>query len=77
MKTDVFKWQWGDREPWADPSMTRERAAHLLRVWRRQARQPANYRNVCEIKRVAPGQYRVASTHGETGTMIIVKEVQS
>lgn len=67
----TFQWRWDDRAPWPDPSMTRARAARLLRVWRRQARQPANYKNVTECTRIAPGCYRVVSSHGEVGTMII------
>lgn len=34
MKT-FFYWQWELTRPWPDPSMTRERAARLLRAWRR------------------------------------------
>ena len=67
----TFQWRWDDRAPWPDPSMTRARAARLLRVWRRQARQPANYKNVNHFTRVTRGVYRVASSHGEVGTMII------
>ena len=69
-KTD-FQWQWNDGPIWSDPSMTRARASVLLRAWRRQARQPANYKNVSHFTRVTRGVYRVASSHGEVGTMIL------
>ena len=71
MKPSNFKWQWNDGPIWSDPSMTRSRASVLLRAWRRQARQPANYKNVYQLTRIDRGVYRVASTHGESGTMIL------
>ena len=66
-----FEWQWNDGPMWPDPIMTRQRAARLLRSWRRSARQPANYKNVISCTRIAPGCYRVISSHDETGTMVI------
>jgi len=66
-----FLWQWNDGPVWPDPSMTRERAANLLASWRRSARRPANYKNVTECTRVAHGAYRVVSSHGESGMMVI------
>ena len=71
MKRTNFHWQLNDGPIWSDPSMTRARASVLLRAWRRQARQPANYKNVTSCERLAPGCYRVVSSHGEVGTMII------
>ena len=73
MKPCKFEWQWNDGPIWADLSMTRVRAAVLLRAWRRQARQPANYKNVNHFTRIGPGIYRAASSHGEAGTMIICR----
>lgn len=70
----TFEWQWNDGPVWPDSSMTRSRASVLLRSWRRQSRQPANYKNVTECVRVAPGCYRVVSSHGESGTMIVNRE---
>jgi hypothetical protein len=34
MKPNKFGWLWGDHEPRNDPSMTRNRAALLIRAWR-------------------------------------------
>jgi hypothetical protein len=34
MKSVAFQWAWGDHEPCPDHSMTRERAARLIRAWR-------------------------------------------
>lgn len=73
MKTSKFEWQWNDGPVWPDPSMTRSRAAVLLRAWRRQARQLANYKNVNHFTRIGPGIYRAASSHDEVGTMIICR----
>ena len=73
MKPCKFQWQWNDGPIWPDTSMTRTRAAVLLRAWHRQARQPANYKNVNHFTRIGPGIYRAASSHGEAGTMIICR----
>ncbi len=73
MKRTNFQWQWNDGPIWPDTNMTRTRAAVLLRAWRRQARQPANYKNVNHFTRIGPGIYRAASSHGESGTMIICR----
>ena len=35
MKTNKFSWAWGDHEATLDKSMTRGRAARLIRAWRR------------------------------------------
>lgn len=34
MKHTEFKWAWGDHEAQTDKSMTRKRAANLIRAWR-------------------------------------------
>jgi hypothetical protein len=73
MKRTNFQWQWNDGPIWPDIDMTRTRAAVLLRAWRRQARQPANYKNVNHFTRIGSGIYRAASSHGESGTMIICR----
>lgn len=39
MKTTNFLWAWGDHEARPDKSMTRDRAAKLLRAWRNASRQ--------------------------------------
>jgi hypothetical protein len=51
--------------------MTRQRAAALLRSWRRLLRQPANNRPLDHLQRLARGRYRVTHASGESGTMII------
>ena len=42
MKPAAFTAQWNDYPAQPDPSMNRERAARLIRSWRRNARQPSN-----------------------------------
>jgi hypothetical protein len=42
MKTSQFKARWNDYPDQSDPSMTRERAAHLIRCWKRNARKKTN-----------------------------------
>lgn len=75
MKTR-FSWSWNDRAPWPDTSMTRERAARLLRAWRRTTRPTSGGFVMRELKRCAPGVYRVTDcVSGETGTMYIEKGV--
>lgn len=57
MKPRVFQWAWQDHTPQLDPLMTPERAARLLRAWRRTARGAARIR---VLKRIGRGHYRVA-----------------
>ena len=38
-----FTAQWNVYAPLPDPYMTRERAAKMIRAWRRNARQPSNH----------------------------------
>ena len=71
MKTTNFLWAWNDHAPQPDPAMTRSRAARLLRSWRRLCRQPANYRPLLSVIRVARGVYRVTHESGEAGTLIV------
>lgn len=54
-----FFWRWRDYAEQPDPSMTRERAARLLRAWRRQSRLPSNSDGV-EFARIGLHHYRVA-----------------
>ena len=70
MKTTEFMWAWNDHAPTPDRLMTRERAARLLRAWRRGTR-PANYRPVMSVKRLRRGVYRVTHECGEVGTMFV------
>lgn len=74
MKTSNFLWAWNDRAPQRDAAMNRARAARLLRSWRRLQRQPANYRPVLSVVRVARGVYRVAHESGETAALIVERE---
>ena len=71
MKTQIFQWAWNQYPATPDPLMTRQRAAILLRAWRRASRASANYRNIIECKRIAPHTYYVVSNHGEAATMVI------
>lgn len=68
MKPMTFQWGWNGAAPQPDPAMSRQRAATLLRSWRRSARYGGPYSRVA-LTRVSKGQYRVAS-HGEVGLMI-------
>ena len=70
-KTATFWWGWNDYPAQRDKLMTRDRAAKLLRVWRRQSRTCANYRTVVECKRQSRGVYKIVSQHGESGRMIV------
>lgn len=42
MKQTAFTWGWSDHPRQPDPSMTRQRMAHLMRCWRRAVRNPAH-----------------------------------
>lgn len=66
-----FLWGWNDYPPQPDPLMTRDRAARLLRSWRRLLRQPANHRPLRALTVVRPGTYRVESAYGEVATMVV------
>lgn len=75
MKPSNFMWSWNDCEPQPDKLMTRARAAHLLRCWRRVSRSPANNKPIKSLTRIARGSYRVTSQYGaETGTLTIIGE---
>ena len=75
MKTR-FLWSWNDRTPAPDASMTRERAARLLRAWRRTTRPTSSGSILRELQRCARGVYRVTDcASGETGTMFIEKGI--
>ena len=43
MKNSNFTAQWNDSQPQPDPSMTRDRAAKLIKAWRRNSRIPSNH----------------------------------
>ena len=59
-----------------DASMTRARAARLLRAWRRTTRPTSSGFVMRELQRCAPGVYRVTDcASGETGTMFIEKGI--
>jgi len=67
----MFRWGWGDMPLKRDPAMTRERAAGLLRSWRRNAR--FNGGGVVSVKRKGPGIYEVEDASGMTGTLQIIR----
>lgn len=68
-KETKFMWGWKDYAPQPDPHMTRERAARLLRAWRRSATQG---RKNFYLKRIGKGIYQVSCrTYPDTSTMII------
>lgn len=71
MTARTFYWSWNDHDRQPDKHMTRQRAAVLLRSWRRLLRQPANNRPLAGLRRLAPGCYRVTNTDGESGTIFI------
>ena len=56
----TFTAQWNDHEPQPDPSMTRERAARLIRAWRRNARKKSN-RQPWTLKRNGPHSFTVSA----------------
>ena len=58
MKTKIFYSQWNEYNPILDNSMTRARAANLLRCWRRNSRKLTN-RPMWVFKRTAPHTYFV------------------
>ena len=65
MKTQIFYSQWKEYRPLLDKTMTRERAAKLLRCWRRNSRKITN----CPLwvfKRVAPHTYFVKVCEWDT-----------
>ncbi len=71
MKNDtLFFWAWRGYAPQPDTSMTRERAAKLLRSWRRSRTQ--GHRDF-SLQRVAKGNYRIAARGYEDdyGIMVI------
>lgn len=71
MKTTDFQWAWNNYAPQPDKFMTRQRAARLLRAWRRVVRQPSNNRTIESLDRIGRGAYRVRHVNGETGTLIV------
>lgn len=70
-KVTCFLWAWNNYAPQPDPTMTRERAARLLRAWRRTSRTRTSMGTTLRtLKRVSEGVYRV--TEGsESGTMYV------
>ena len=60
MKTSQFTAQWNDYPPQPDPSMTRERAARLIRAWRSNARKNSNTGR-WTLKRNAPHSFTVSA----------------
>jgi len=72
MKTQTFYSAWNAYAPILDVTMTRTRAATLLRAWRRNARKKTN-NPLWVCKRIAPHQYfvKVCEWDKESHTLII------
>ena len=72
MKTSIFYGAWNDHAPILDNSMTRERAAKLLRAWRRNSRKKTN-KPLWVFKRIAPHHYfvKVCEWDKESHTLIV------
>jgi len=72
MKTTTFYAAWNNHSPQPDPSMTRERAAKLLKAWRRNSRKKTN-NPLWVCKRIAPHQYfvKVREWDTESHTLIV------
>lgn len=75
MKETTFKWAWGDHEAMPDRSMTRERAARLLRAWRRASRQGKREFDLKCMRRDGVRFYLVNTTQyrepQDTGILVI------
>lgn len=71
-KKTGFLWGWNDYRLMPDTLMTRERCAKLLRSYRRLMRNPANYKPIVSLDRVAPHTYKVVHQCGESATIAIV-----
>lgn len=72
MKTNIFYSQWNSYKPILDKTMTRERAAKLLRAWRNNARKNTNKPKFV-FKRIAPHVYfvKVCEWDAESHTLFI------
>lgn len=73
-KQTEFKWAWGDHEPQRDPSMTRERAANLLRAWRNAKRQGRREFNLARTVRGGTRFYAVRTLkyiNDDAGVLVI------
>ena len=57
-KNTIFYSQWKEHAPILDKTMTRERAAKLLKAWRSNSRKKTN-RPLWVCKRIAPHTYFV------------------
>ena len=60
MKISTFTAQWNDYPAQPDPSMNRDRAARLIRAWRRNARKRTN-NAPWHFQKVGPHAYRVSA----------------
>jgi hypothetical protein len=72
MKTTVFHSAWNEYEPAIDRLMTRERAAKLLRAWRRNSRKKTN-NPLWVCKRLGPHTYfvKISERDKESHTLIV------
>lgn len=60
MKTRTFFCGWNHYTPYADSSMTSERAYKLMRAWRRNSRVPSNHQ-FWIFERVGKHEFKVAN----------------
>jgi hypothetical protein len=71
MKHSVFMWAWNNHSLTLDKLMTRQRAAKLLRSWRRASRFEKYSIHRVELTRMGFGEYRIIKA-GESATMKIM-----
>lgn len=68
----AFYWQWESMRPQPDPAMTRDRAAKLLRAWRRATTQDARVFNLKCVRDDGTRAYLVQHVPtGERGGLYI------
>lgn len=74
MKATKFLWAWGDCEAQPDKSMTRERAAKLLRAWRNAKRQGRREFSLSVTRNAFGRWYSVRTTqyiNNDAGILVI------
>ncbi len=74
-KQTNFKWAWGDHEAQIDKLMTRQRAARLLRAWRRSKTQGQRDFTLRVIRRSEGRFYCVNTTqyrNNDSGVLVIL-----
>jgi hypothetical protein len=72
VKHSVFMWAWNNYPLTLDKLMTRQRAAKLLRSWRRASRFEKYSIHRVDIVRIGLNEYRITKD-GESATMKITR----